>query len=65
MKSVEQILSLRLLVIDDDSQTAEAIKLSLPNHWSMHAVTSDEDFEKLDTQIEKAVKYIETNYPLI
>ena len=26
---------------------------------------TDEDFEKLDTQIEKAVKYIETNYPLI
>ena len=26
---------------------------------------TDEDFEKLDTQIEKAIKYIETNYPLI
>lgn len=26
---------------------------------------TDEDFEKLDTQIQKAVKYIETNYPLI
>ena len=26
---------------------------------------TDEDFKKLDTQIEKAIKYIETNYPLI